>query len=163
MQDTPEIYDDDTIRRMRQLAENLSERDRRAYAAVEAYKPGSIGVRAIAKLLGMSTETIKRGKDDLDSPERLPAPGRQRHQGAGRKGVCSEQVGLEAAFDALVKTRLGGDPMNEDVVWTDLQPSGIVVKLADQGFSISKSTVRALLKKKKSANARLSKHSPPAK
>lgn len=111
----------------------------------------------------MSTETIKRGKNDLDSPERLPAPGRQRHQRAGRKGVCSEQVGLEAAFDALVKTRLGGDPMNEDVVWTDLQPSGIVVKLADQGFSISKSTVRALLKKKKSANARLSKHSPPAK
>lgn len=44
MQDAPEIYDDDTIRRMRQLAQNLSERDRRAYAAVEAYKPGSIGV-----------------------------------------------------------------------------------------------------------------------
>jgi len=92
MQNAPEIYDDDTIRRMRQLAENLSERDRRAYAAVEAYKPGSIGVRAIAKLLGMSTETIKRGKDDLDSPERLPAPGLQRHQGAGRKGVWSEQI-----------------------------------------------------------------------
>ena len=158
MSSTPEIYDDTTVRRMRQLLGNLSERDRRAYAAVEAYKPGSPGVVAIAKLFGMSPETIKRGKDDLDSPERLPASGRQRHTGAGRKGVCLEQAGLEAAFDALVESHLGGDPMNEGVVWTDLQPSGIATALGDQGFSISETTVRELLRKKTSANARRSNH-----
>ena len=66
----------------------------------------------------------------------------------GRKGVCSEQRGLEAPFDTLVETPLGGDPMNEDVVWTDLQPPGIVAKLTDQGFSISNNTARELLKKR---------------
>jgi len=40
--------------------------------------------------------------------------------------------------------------MNEDVVWTDLQPSGIVAKLTEQGFSISENTVRVLLKKRHS-------------
>lgn len=142
------VYDEAAIERMKRLAESFSERDRRAYVATEAYKLGWGGVRAAARLFGMSTETIKRGRDDLKSPGRLPAPERQRHVGAGRKGICFEQVGLEAAFDALVKTHLAGDPMNEGVVWTDLQPSGMVAKLAEQGFSISENTVRALLKKK---------------
>ena len=84
----------------------------------------------------------------LTRPNAFLPPGSQRHKGAGRKGVCSEQRGLEAAFDTLVEPPLGGDPMNEDVVWTDLQPSGIVAKLTDQGFSISKNTVRELLKKR---------------
>lgn len=148
--DFTEIYDELTIKHMKQVAKRLPERDRRAYVAAEAYKVGRGGVRAASRLFGMSTETIKRGKDDLDSPERLPGPGRQRQPGAGRKGVCFEQEGLEAAFDALVKTHLGGDPMNEGVVWTDLQPSGIVDELARRGFSISENTVRSLLKKKDS-------------
>ncbi len=48
---------------MKRMAESLSERDRRAYAAVEAYKIGYGGVRAIARLFEMSTETIKRGRE----------------------------------------------------------------------------------------------------
>jgi hypothetical protein len=92
----------------------------------------------------------------LTRPNAFLPPGRQRHKGAGRKGVCSEQRGLEAAFDTLIETPLGGDPMNEDVVWTDLQPSGIVAKPTDQGFSISNNTARELLKKKTSASANAS-------
>lgn len=140
-----DIYDERMLKHMKQVANNLPERERRAYVAAEAYK---VGVRAASRFFGMSTETIKRGKDDLDSPETLPDPGRQRHPGAGRKGVCFEQKGLEDAFDNLVKTHLAGDPMNEGVVWTDLQPSHIVDQLARQGFSISENTVRSLLKKK---------------
>jgi len=140
-----EFYDERTIRHMKQVAQGLPEQKRRAYVASEAYK---VGVRAASRLFGMSTETIKRGRDDLDSLECVPESGRQRHSGAGRKGVCFEQEGLEEAFDELVKTHLAGDPMNEDVVWTDLQPSDMVDKLAAQGFSICENTVRALLKKK---------------
>jgi lambda repressor-like predicted transcriptional regulator len=114
-------------------------------------------VRAVANFFGIHPDTIKNGREELDSPKRLPEPGYQRHRGAGRRGVCFEQDGLEAAFDQLVQTHLGGDPMNEDVIWTDLRPSDIVTKLKKQGFSISEMTVRALLKKKKSANARPSK------
>lgn len=59
----------------------------------------------------------------------------------------------EGSFDALVKTHIGGDPMNKDVVWTDLQPSIIVAALAKQGYSISENIVRELLKKKTFASA----------
>ncbi|MFT6864748.1 MAG: hypothetical protein ACJAVK_003316 [Akkermansiaceae bacterium] len=137
---------------MKRFFESLAERDRRVYAALEAYKPTSPGVGVIATLFGLTPETIRHGRDNLDIPDSLPAPGRQRHEGAGRKGVLAEQPGLEAAFDVLVKNHLGGDPMNEDVIWTDLQPSGIAAALVDQGFSISETTVRELLKKKKSAS-----------
>ena len=149
-----DIYDERTLRHMKRVAESLSERERRAYVASEAYK---VGVRAASRFFGMSTGTIKRGKDDLESPENLPEPGRQRHPGAGRKGVCFEQEGLEEAFDALIKTHLAGDPMNEGVVWTDLQPSNIVRELAREGFSICENTGRALLKKKRFASASPSK------
>jgi hypothetical protein len=81
MTDLSEIYNETTIRRMRRLAKSLSERDRPAYLAVEAYKPGSPGVVVVVGLFGMSTETIKKGRDDLDSPERLPPPRTSATQG----------------------------------------------------------------------------------
>ena len=149
--DTP--YDEITNERMKRFAARLSERDRRAYAAVEAYKLGRGGVSHIAGLFEMSPETIKRGRDDLDCPERLPPCGRQRATGAGRKGVFAEQPGLESTFDALVETHIAGDPMNAEVVWTDLQPSEIVDQLAAQGYCITENTVRAALKKRNSGNA----------
>lgn len=123
-------YDEVTHKRMIQFASRLSETNRRAYAAVEAYKLGRGGVTAISRLLKISPETVKRGQEDLDSPERLPEAGRQRRQGAGRRGVCAEQPGLETAFDKLLEHHIAGDPMNEDVTWTDLQPSVIVRDLA---------------------------------
>ncbi len=153
--DTP--YDETTNERMKRFAARLSEKDRRAYAAVEAYKLGQGGVTRIADLFGMSPETIKRGRDDLDSPDRLPPSGRQRATGAGRKGVFAEQPGMESAFDELVETHIAGDPMNAEVVWTDLQPSEIVVKLAEQGYRITENTVRAVLKKKRFENANRAK------
>lgn len=148
--DTP--YNAITNERMKRFAARLSEKDRRAYAAVEAYKLGQGGVTRIADLFAMSPETIKRGREDLDSPDRLPPSGRQRATGAGRKGVFAEQPGLESAFDDLIETHIAGDPMNADVVWTDLQPSEIVAKLAAQGYRLTENTVRAALKKKRFEN-----------
>jgi Rhodopirellula transposase DDE domain len=139
---------------MRHFANTLSEIDRRAYAAIEAYKLGHGGVSIISRLLEISPETIKRGQRDLDSPERLPQGGRLRHKGAGRPGICAEQPGLADALEGLLENRIAGDPMNEDIKWTDLQPSTIVTKLAQQGYSITENTVRALLKKRTSANAK---------
>jgi hypothetical protein len=146
--DTLESYDQITRQRMRHFYGTLSEVQRRAYAAVEAYKLGRGGVVFISRLLAISPETIKRGQRDLDSPERLPGTGRQRHPGAGRIGVCVEQPGIEQAFDRLLENRIAGDPMNEDIKWTDLQPSTIVSELGRQGFAISENTVRRLLKKR---------------
>lgn len=37
--------------------------------------------------------------------------------------------------------------MNENIVWTDPQPSGMAAELSRQGFTISGNTVRASLRK----------------
>lgn len=138
-------YDETTRDRMLEFADRLSEVDLRAYAAVEAYKLGRGGVSMIASLFAMSPETIKRGQRDLDDPSRLAGPGRQRHQGGGRRGVLEEQPGLKEAFETLLESHRAGDPMNEDVKWTDLLPDQIATRLHEQGFEISGNTVRALL------------------
>ena len=130
---------------MKTFAQSLSEKDRRAYAAVEAYKLGPGGVTFIAGLFGMSPETIKKGQRDLDDPTRVPCATRQRVDGAGRKGVLVEQPGLEEAFDEVIDSHTAGDPMNADVRWTDLQPSEVVDKLRAEGFGLSENTVRSLL------------------
>ena len=152
---TKEFYDKVTIGRMKIFAQRLSEKDLRAYAAVEAYKLGYGGVSFVSKLLGMTPETIKHGQRDLDFADQLPEENRQRRSGAGRKGVLKEQPGLEQAFDAIIEDRIAGDPMNADIKWTDFQPSQIAEKLSGQGFAISENTVRSLLKRKKFASARL--------
>ena len=51
---------------MKSLFDNLSERDRRMYAAVEAGKLNRGGLRYICDLLGCSGNTIQRGKEDLE-------------------------------------------------------------------------------------------------
>lgn len=138
-------YDEVTQARMKSFARRLSEKDLRAYAAVEAYKFDRGGVAFISDLFGMSPETIKKGQRDLDDPSRLPGEGRQRQVGAGRKGVLVEQPGLQEAFNQVVETHTAGDPMNADIKWTDLQPGQIKTKLKDQGFDLSENTVRSLL------------------
>lgn len=58
-------YDRDTEEYMILFSDNLSEKDRRHYAAVEAKKLGHGGMEYIAKLLGISTKTISRGLVEL--------------------------------------------------------------------------------------------------
>lgn len=104
-------YYEITKKRMKQFASMLSETERRAYAAVEAYRLQRGGVSRVSELLEISPETVKRGREDIDAPERLPQ-------------------------SELLKGHIAGDPMNEDIIWTDLQPSTIVSELAVRGFSV---------------------------
>ena len=65
---------------MRRLFESLPERQRRHYAAVEAAKFGRGGMRYLAQVLGCDEKTIRRGKQELAQPTKLP-PGRSRKKG----------------------------------------------------------------------------------
>lgn len=58
-------YDQDTEEFMLLFSDNLSEKDRRHYAAVEAKKLGHGGIKYIADLLGISAKTIARGLEEL--------------------------------------------------------------------------------------------------
>ncbi len=47
---------------------NLSEKDRRAYAAIEALKLPRGGIAYILRLLGCSKKTLYRGIQDIENP-----------------------------------------------------------------------------------------------
>ena len=76
-----DTYSKEIERKMKQLSDWLSEKDRRRYAAVEAVKLGHGGIEYIARLLGCDPKTIRQGMQDLDQPAD-PAADRVRKKGA---------------------------------------------------------------------------------
>lgn len=74
-------YPEEVEQKMKQFAAWLSEKDRRRYAAVEAFKLGHGGIDYIARLLGCDPKTIRRGMQDLEQPQD-PAADRVRKKGA---------------------------------------------------------------------------------
>ena len=74
-------YPLDVERAMQQCFQSLGERDRRTYAAVEAYKLGHGGIGYIAELFGCDRKTVRRGLQELHQPALL-SPGQARKKGA---------------------------------------------------------------------------------
>jgi hypothetical protein len=58
-------YDQDTQEYMILFFENLSEKDSRHYATVEAKKLGHGGLEYVANLFGISVKTVTRGLEGL--------------------------------------------------------------------------------------------------
>lgn len=66
--------------KMNRLFSRLSEKERRAYAAVEAVKLGRGGTEYISALFRVDPKTIRQGMADLENQED-PAPNRTRKKG----------------------------------------------------------------------------------
>jgi hypothetical protein len=133
---------------MRELYTTLSEKDRRRYAATEALKLGHGGQTYIASVLGCCRKTIQRGLAELNRLSEIAAAGRIRRPGGGRKACTVTQPDLDTQFLAVLRDHTAGDPMREEVVWTDLRPAEIQARLQqDYGTAISIPIVRQLLKK----------------
>lgn len=78
-------YPEEIERTMKTFFGTLREKDKRRYAAVEAAKFGPGGLAYISRVLGIDSNTIRRGEADL---ARLPPdehPDRVRRPGGGRK------------------------------------------------------------------------------
>lgn len=63
---------------------NLSEKDKRAFAALEAMRIGYYGVSEISTRFNIHKHTIRKGKEELLSENLLPSD-QIRHKGGGRK------------------------------------------------------------------------------
>lgn len=63
---------------------NLSEKDKRLFAAIEAMKIGYYGVKEISKKLNIHNHTIRAGQKELLSEKLIPAY-QIRRKGGGRK------------------------------------------------------------------------------
>ena len=134
----------DTIRRkFDDLADDLDERGRRRWAAVEARALGRGGITAVASATGISDRTIRNGLRELDAPDLLPAH-RQRRAGGGRKGYNQTQPQLLAALDRLVEPATRGSPTSP-LRWTCKSTRRLARELQDQGFTVGPSSIRRML------------------
>jgi hypothetical protein len=142
-------YQAEVEQAMKRYYVTLTEKDQRLYAAVEALKLGRGGQRYIAELLGCSEKTVSRGLEDLAGLPEQPKPERlQCKPGGGRNRYDETHPNIDTQFKEVLKEHTAGDPMNDQIVWTDLTPREIGEMLEkDHEVRVSKSVVVKLLKK----------------
>ena len=130
---------------LRQYYQSLSEKDRRRFAALEAIKLGHGGTRYIAKVLGCDPQTVKDGMQELKQLPDDPAGSRICKPGGGRKKTEVKHATLTQQVQETIKDRTAGDPMRQDVVWTDLTPQEISKSLQDRAVCAGPRIVRRIL------------------
>jgi hypothetical protein len=138
-------YSPEIERLLCQYYQSLSEKDRRRFAALEAIKLGHGGIRYIAKVLACDPQTVKDGMRELKQLPTDPAGSRVRKPGGGRKKTEVKQVALLQQVQDTIKDRIAGDPMRQDVVWTDLTPQEISESLRAHAICAGPRIVRRML------------------
>jgi hypothetical protein len=123
----------------------LNERSRRIWAATEAASLGRGGIAAVMSATGMSSATLSKGLDELESaPHGVGA--RVRQPGGGRKATEQTQPGFAGALAALVEDSTRGDP-ERPLRWTCRSTAKLSRELGRQGFEASPRTVAKELKR----------------
>ena len=147
---------------MKQFYDTLSEKDQRRYAAIEALKLGHGSLVYIAQVLGCCRQRIAQGIDDLQSlPEEEALGMRTRKPGGGRKPYEETHPDIDRAFLAVLKDHTAGDPMEAQVIWTDLTQQEIAERLAAApGIQVSRTVVRQLLRKHQYRARKMQKKRP---
>src|SRR5260370_37782266 len=92
-----------------ELLDDLDERGRRRWAAVEARALGWGGITIVAQATGLSGRTIRTGLKELEEGAALEAS-RQRRPGGGRKPHALTQPGLGDALDRFIQPTARGAP-----------------------------------------------------
>ena len=141
-------YDRDTEIAMKKFYDSLSEKDKRRYAGIEALKLGHGGQKYIAKLLGCSRGTVKKGACEVSDLPPQEVDRRIRQAGGGRKKYSEKWSNIDEQFLSVLKEHTAGDPMDERVVWTDLNHQDIQQLLGETyQVWVSKPIISKLLKK----------------
>ena len=138
---------------------NLSEKDRRLYAAIEALKLPRGGKAYILQLLGCSKKTLYRGIYDLNNPN-TESKNRIRKKGAGRRTSLETINNIDEVFLQVIDDHIAGDPMDEQIRWTNLSHKKIATKMSEKGLSISITVVKKLLKKHNFVKRKAFKNKP---
>lgn len=157
-------YSPEVEQQMRRFYGSLSEKDRRRYAAVEAFKLGWGGITYISQLFECDDKPIRHGMKELEQEAVLSQSG-IRQTGGGRKSALETMEGLEAAFLRVMAQHTAGSPMNEKVKWTNLTRQEIAELLKSEGIEVSVTVVDQLLAKhhyrKRKAQKRLATGAHP--
>lgn len=139
---------DEIIETLRKKFERISgvldERGRRVWAAAEAEALGYGGQSLVAKATGLARTTLYREGVRQASDQPIPAGGRMRKVGGGRKKLTEQEPTLLSALEALVEPTTRGDPENP-LRWTCLSTRQLAVALNQRGYRIGRQTVATLL------------------
>lgn len=135
----------DTIAsRYEAMRPHLTELQRRLFLGAEAAELGSNGVRIVAQETGTSADTVRRGRAEITGGQ-VPAVGRSRKPGGGRKRAEAHDDQLIDALDKLIEPTTRGDP--ESLLrWTTISTRKLAAALQEQGHQVSDYVVRRLLK-----------------
>ena len=95
-------------RRFDVMRPHLSEFQRRLWLGAEAAELGLGGVAIVAEATGVAADTVRRGRAEAAGTQ-VPAPGRSRRPGGGRKRAEARDSELTAALEALVDPVTRGD------------------------------------------------------
>ncbi len=131
---------------MKNHYDSLNEKDKRRYAAVETMKLGWGGKQYIAEILDVDPKTISRGLEELNEGSQTPAD-RIRKEGGGRKKIIETTEDIDEVFLRVIDTYTAGDPMQEEVKWTNLTLKEISELMSQEGLETSEHVVKQLLEK----------------
>ena len=134
---------------MKKFYQTLSEKDKRRYAAIEALKLGHGGMVYIAHVVGCDRDTVSEGIRDLKTmPSDSSYDKRIRRPGGGRKSYEEIYPDIDEKFLDVIADYTAGDPMDEQIRWTNLTPQEIADCLAEHhGIRVSVTVVNQLLEK----------------
>jgi predicted transcriptional regulator len=92
-----EKYKKNIEEKIKLFYDNLSEKDKRYYAGIEAIKLGHGGIQYISALLGCSRQTVSKGLEDIKNKSLL---GRNhvRNSGGGRKSYEKKYSDVNSIF-----------------------------------------------------------------
>lgn len=119
----------------------LNEKQRRVLAAAEAKSYGRGGIQTVARITGLSRQTIYRGLEDLEAGE---SSERVRKPGGGRKKLRNQNPELITSIEELIDPVTRGDP-DSPLRWTCKSLRNLEESLVKAGYSVSYRTVARIL------------------
>ncbi len=114
----------------------LNEKQWRQYVATEAEEKGNVAL--VARIAGVSVNTIKRGIEEIKAGDLYPPGDRIRVKGAGPKKIIDTDLTLKNDLEVLLEPK--GDPMNP-IRWTSKSLANLVEAITRQGHIMRKSAL----------------------
>lgn len=134
-----------THRDINRLLTVLDERNRRLFVALLVRQQGRGAIRGLARVTGLSRNTIRKGLRELTRRGLRHRSPRLRRKGAGGKKVEEQQPGIVVALNDLLRDAVAGDPVTA-MKWTHKSIRRLSKALRRQGFHASPNTVARLLR-----------------
>lgn len=142
----PNKYNEEIEIIMRDFYNNLPEKNRRRYAAVESLKFGYGGKKYICEVLGCALDTLNEGLQELLNGSPIPED-RGRLSGGGTKKIIHKIEDIDEVFYQIIKDHTAGDPMDENIKWTNLTIKEISDAFKEINYNVSEHVVKQLLDK----------------